>query len=78
MNVTIKIADELGRQARHCAVDAGLSLSGWIAKLVGKELSRSDLKKPQTLLEALGNERLAETDLVFPRDQSAGRAVDFS
>jgi hypothetical protein len=76
MNVTIKISDEICREARHRAVDEGHSLSAWIAEVIRKELSRSPSKK--TLLEALGNDRLSEIDISFPRDKSSIREVDFS
>jgi hypothetical protein len=78
MNVTIKISDEICRDARHRAVDAGRSLSGWIADVIRKELSQSPPKKPKLLLEALGNERLSDIDLHFPRDKSSIREEDFS
>ena len=77
MNVTLKIDDQLCRDARHRAVDAGLSLSGWVADVIQKELARSSVKK-QTLLEALGNEKLSRLKLDFPRDKSLPRDVDFS
>jgi hypothetical protein len=77
MNVTIKIDDELCREARHRAVDAGRSLSGWIAEVIQKELSKLPRKRQKTLLEALGNDKLAEIDLTFPRDASLIRETDF-
>ncbi len=73
MNVTIKISDEICRQARHRAVDAGRSLSGWIADVIRKELSHSGSGKAQTFLEALGDERLSGFDIDFPRDKSSIR-----
>jgi hypothetical protein len=78
MNVTIKISDELCREARHHAVDAGRSLSGWIADVIRKELSRSAPKRPKTLLESLGNEELSGIELTFPRNNSSIREADFS
>lgn len=53
MNVTIKIDDALCKEARHRAVDADLSLSGWVAKVLAKELSEAD-RSGQTLVEAIG------------------------
>lgn len=41
MNVTLKIDDSLCRKARHRAVDANLSLSKWVARVVEKELEDS-------------------------------------
>jgi len=40
MNVTVKLPDELCRQARHRAVDESKSLSSWLAGVVERELSR--------------------------------------
>ena len=77
MNVTIKIDDDVCREARHHAVDAGLSLSGWVTNLIRKEVAPPPVKKAKTLLEAIGNEKLAGLDLDFPRDKSSGREVDF-
>ena len=78
MNVTIKISDQLCRDARHRAVDAGRSLSGWIADVIRKELSQSSSKKARMLLEALGNEELSDIEVHFPRDKSLIREADFS
>jgi plasmid stability protein len=78
MNVTIKISDEICRDARHRAVDAGRSLSGWVEEIIRKELSRTGPRERQTLLEALGNDRLSGADVDFPRDKSPAREVDFS
>jgi hypothetical protein len=77
MNVTIKISDQICRDARHRAVDAGRSLSGWIEDVIRKELSHSASKRPQTLLEALGNEKLSDVEVNFPRDKSSIREADF-
>jgi hypothetical protein len=75
MNVTIKIKDDLLKQARHEAVDDGLSLSGWVAKLITEKLS---VKTPTiSLLDALGNEKLAELDMDFQRSQSKSREHSF-
>lgn len=78
MNVTIKIQDKLGRAARHKAVDAGLSLSGWIAGVIAKELSMPKPETSRTLLQALGNEKLAHAEIDFSRDPSGKRSLDFS
>lgn len=78
MNVTIKISDQLGREVRHRAVDAGTSLSGWIADLIRKELAKGKNRKGRSLLEMLGDEQAASVDVEFPRDKSAARETDFS
>ncbi len=38
MNVTLKLPDELVREARHRAVNQSKSLSAWMADLVSREL----------------------------------------
>lgn len=78
MNVTIKIQDQLGQAARHKAVDAGLSLSGWISAVIAKELSPREPEASRTLLDALGNEKLADETFDLPRSQSSSRSADFS
>ena len=68
MNVTIKLNDALCREARHCAVDADLSLSGWIAELIRERLRLSPIagRPGKTLLEMLGDEKAGATDLEIP------------
>ena len=68
MNVTIKLDDTLCREARHRAVDADLSLSGWIAELIRERLGLSTAsgRPGKTLLEMLGDERAGGTDLEIP------------
>ena len=66
MNITLELPDDLGRAARHRAVGASKSLPDWITDLVARELSPSPLPVPTTLLEALGDESLAEADLPLP------------
>ncbi len=78
MNVTLKIKDDLGLEARHRAVDAGLSLSGWVSALIAKELASKSPPKMGTLLDALGCDELDGLDIEFPRDQSGLRPVDLS
>jgi len=53
MNVTVKLPDELCRQARHRAVDESKSLSAWLADVVQKELQSAKVKPTKTLAEAL-------------------------
>jgi len=55
MNVTIKIDDELCKQARHKAVDADMSLSKWVASVVAKEVGAEKRESP-TMLDLLGAE----------------------
>ena len=75
MNVTLKLPDDLCREARHRAVDESKSLSAWIADLVVAQLRPSI---PKTLLHALGDETLAEGVLDLPdRRLQKQRPVQF-
>lgn len=78
MNVTLKLDDQLCREARHRAVDAGLSLSGWMTVVLRRELGDLPPEKPVTLLEALGNEALADYEIGFPRDRSIPQPPKFT
>ncbi len=55
MNVTLKLPDELVREARHRAVNQSKSLSAWMAALVRRELAApaDEAEKPMTLAEAM-------------------------
>jgi antitoxin component of RelBE/YafQ-DinJ toxin-antitoxin module len=77
MNVTVKIDDKLCREARHRAVDLGMSLSDWIAEVLRKELAADDTAN-RSLLDALSMEEGAEKAFEIPRDSSAARGVAFS
>ena len=68
VNVTIMLDDALCREARHRAVDADLSLSGWIADLIRERLGlAAAARQPQkTLLELLGDEQAGAIDLEIP------------
>lgn len=77
MNVTLKLEDDLCKEARHKAVDAGMSLSGWITELLKRELSKPNLHSDsESLLDMLGSED--ERDFEFPRSDDSSRKVDFS
>jgi hypothetical protein len=78
MNVTIKIDDALCREARHRAVDKGLSLSGWIAGVVCRELAGGKAADGGGLMEALAMEEGEEREFVVPRDASKTRGLEFS
>lgn len=69
VNVTIKLDDALCREARHRAVDADLSLSGWIAQVIreriGKEPARQH--RPLRLLDLLGDEAAGVLNFDIPR-----------
>jgi len=77
MNVTVKIDDHLCREARHRAVDRGLSLSGWIAEVLSKELATN--KPAETsLLNALAIDDGAEKPFEIQRDRSPVRDLPFA
>jgi len=77
MNVTLKLDDELCRDARHKAVDVGMSLSGWITELLKRELSKPEAgKNGDSLLDLVGCEDGRNFD--FPRSKDQPREVDFS
>ena len=73
MNVTIKIDDALCKEARHRAVDDGLSLSGWIAHVVRKELAGGNGSSRAGLLESLALREGEERAFEVVRDSSAAR-----
>ena len=77
MNVTLKLPDDLCREARHRAVDESKSLSAWITDLMVARL-RPEGPGAISLLEALGDETVADGDLKLPdrRDQPE-REIDF-
>lgn len=78
MNVTIKIDDALCREARHRAVDRGLSLSGWIAGVLCRELAGGNPVDGGGLLDALAMEEGEEREFEVPRDPSRTRNLEFS
>ncbi len=59
MNVTVKIDDQLLIAARHRAVDAGQSLSAWLADLVEREVHPKHETGSTTLLDLLGDPKAA-------------------
>ena len=77
MNVTIKIEDKLCREARHRAVDSGLSLSGWIAEVVTRELATEN-RASVGLLKSLAMKEGEEQGFDIPRDASEARDLSFS
>lgn len=55
MNVTLKLPDDLVREARHRAVNQSQSLSAWMASLVQRELAAPPqaTEEPKSLMEAM-------------------------
>jgi hypothetical protein len=77
MNVTIKIDDALCREARHRAVDRGLSLSGWIAGLLRRELAGDKPSGEGGLLEALAMKEGEDREFEVHRNRSKARDLAF-
>lgn len=73
MNVTLKIDNSLCRQARHRAVDKGLSLSAWIAGVMRKELAME--AQHRGLLAELSMTEGEDMEFQIPRDPSEAREV---
>ncbi len=59
MNVTVKLTDDLVKQARHQCIDEGKSLSAWMADLVEKELNLTVTEK-KSLIERLDEHALPD------------------
>jgi hypothetical protein len=76
MNVTVKIDDHLCREARHQAVDRGLSLSAWIAEMMRRELS-GPAPEEEGLLDALAIKEGSEKEFVVERDSAPARSAQF-
>jgi hypothetical protein len=53
MNVTLKLPDEVVREARHLAIDENTSLSALVAGLLEERIRRQSAQPHQTLREAL-------------------------
>jgi hypothetical protein len=79
MNVTIKLDDRLCREARHRAVDRGISLSAWLAQLVRQELEvdAPHAPPPMTLLESLALGEFDQRGFEVPRDAAPPRPMQF-
>ena len=77
MNVTLKLNDQLCREARHRAVDRGLSLSAWMAEVLERELARSESVAQRPLLDALSMTEFTEQEFDPERDASPVRGVTF-
>ena len=77
MNVTLKIDDELCRKARHRAVDADLSLSKWVARVVEKELAEGTTAG-KTMAELLRMDDDHDLMASIPsREEAAERPIQF-
>jgi hypothetical protein len=78
MNVTIKLDDALCREARHQAVDADLSLSGWISALIHERLGKTSVSrtKETSLLDLLGAEEAGRVAFAVPKWTELARPAD--
>lgn len=79
MNVTLKLPEDLCREAKHRAIKESQSLSAWVAGLLVRELAAGTAPSPQprTLIEIYGSDEF--TDREFPlEDRRAGKVRGFS
>jgi hypothetical protein len=60
MNVTLKIPDELCREARHRAVDESKSLSAWMVEQMKRALSEPPPTRKKSLIEMIGQDDIPE------------------
>lgn len=77
MNVTLKLPDALCKSARHRAVDQGLSLSGWVAKMIEREVEGPLTDASTNLLDWIGDEELADQAFDPPSSKEIPREVEW-
>ncbi len=77
MNVTLNIKTPLLKSARHRAVDQGLSLSAWMAKLLERELGVDALAPTSNILALVGDETLADVPLELEISREGLREVEW-
>lgn len=53
MNVTLKLPDEIVREARHLAIDENTSLSALVCELLEERIKQRSATEPKTWMEAL-------------------------
>ena len=83
MNVTLKLPDDLCREAKHRAIDESKSLSAWVAGLLERELKLTGEPKPiaGSLIDKLTLKHAPTWfyEREFPlEDRRAGKVSDFS
>ena len=74
-NVTVKLEEALVRAARHKAVDAGQSLSTWLAELIRERLGRSEMAS--AVAEVMGKDRRVVDKELAAFDEARKRALNF-
>ncbi len=74
-NVTVKLEEALVRAARHEAVDAGQSLSTWLADLIRERLGRSEVAS--AVAEVMSKDRRAMDVELVAFDEARKRAVNY-
>ena len=80
MNVTLRIDDELGKDAKHRAVDAGMSLSKWVAELIKKDVEKAkEEEKSVSLAEAMQNDIFegGDREIHFENSALESREIQF-
>jgi hypothetical protein len=83
MNVTLKLPDELTKEARHLALDEGKSLSALVADLLAQRLAKTTSRgtKRMSLAEAMAvpgaPDWFYEKELPLP-DRKADKERDFA
>jgi hypothetical protein len=73
-NVTVKLEEALVRAARHEAVDAGQSLSTWLADLIRERLGRSEVASE--VANVMGSDRPAMEAELVAFEEARKRALD--
>ncbi len=74
-NVTVKLEEGLVRAARHEAVDAGQSLSTWLADLIRERLGGSEVAS--AVSEGLVNERPHVNKELTAFEEARKRALNY-
>lgn len=77
MNVTLRIPDELGKRAKHLAVDEGKSLSALMAELLEQKLTSSnadEYRNAQSAAWKLMNKGLSGASKDFKRNDLYDRS----
>lgn len=79
MNVTLKLPDDLIKEAKHRAIDEDTSLSAWVANLVRRELASSSSSSCMETLCVLEDPdpRYGDRDLPLPERKEPTRKIEF-